>query len=228
MPLVLAHRGGVRGTHINENSLHSFKRIFIKKNVDGIECDLRRCFSGEIVITHDAILPYSSMEIKNMSLDEIADNYDICTLYELLDLANFLNYQGLINLEIKEYNIAQDLSIELKKYPNLKFMISSFLHHEVQDTLNYFDNFHNIRFALLFASFPLTLFDTLKNTDYTIVISKDVLPDITSDLLNKLSHYKERVFIYTVNALPQFKQLTTMGFNIITDMQSFSLPSESN
>lgn len=218
MPLVLAHRGGVGGTHINENSLHAFKRVFINKTADGIECDLRRCYSGEIVITHDACLPNSSTEIKCLTLNEITDNYDICTLYELLELANSCNYQGLINLEIKEYNIAQDLSIEIKKYPNLKFMISSFLHHEVQDSLNYFDNFHNIRFALLFASFPLTLFDTLKNTDYTIVISKDVLPNISSDRLIRLSQYRERVFIYTVNDLSQFRDLVAMGFNIITDL----------
>lgn len=217
MPLVLAHRGGVGGTHINENSLHAFKRVFNKKNADGIECDLRRCFTGEIVITHDPFLPNSSIEIKSLSLDQITDNYDICTLYELLELANSCDYQGLINLEIKEYNIAQDLSIEIKKYPNLKFMISSFLHYEVQDALNYFDNFRNIRFALLFASFPLTLFDTLKNTDYTIVIAKDVLPDITSDRLIRLSQYRERVFIYTVNNPDLISKLSSMGLGIITD-----------
>lgn len=71
MSKIIAHRGGVGGTKIIENTLCAFKRAFKMQNVDGIECDLRRVLSGEIVIFHDPHLPDDECNLNMLTLCKI-------------------------------------------------------------------------------------------------------------------------------------------------------------
>lgn len=217
MSKIIAHRGGVGGTKIIENTLCAFKRAFKMQNVNGIECDLRRVMSGEIVIFHDSHLPEDTQTINMYTLDELFNKYDVCTLDELLNLAREHKYEGILNLEIKEYNIAGDLCDILKNYPQLNIMISSFLHPEVKVAQEHFENFFNIKFGLLYGCYPLSLFETLETTTYNVIISQSVLPLNSTDLMKKLSMYNERVYVYTVNDAALRQVLMSLKIGIITD-----------
>ncbi len=50
-PLVLGHRGASRDAP--ENTLSAF-RLAMEQGADGVELDVRRCRSGEVVVLHDA------------------------------------------------------------------------------------------------------------------------------------------------------------------------------
>ena len=48
--LVIGHRGA--SGYVTENTLESIQKA-LDLNVDGIEIDVQRCASGEIVVFHD-------------------------------------------------------------------------------------------------------------------------------------------------------------------------------
>ena len=90
-PLVIGHRGA-RG-HDAENTLPSIKKA-MELGVNGIEIDIFRCASGELVVFHDRSLDRltdSKGPIENLTLDsirkiDVLDGYSIPTLDEVLDL----------------------------------------------------------------------------------------------------------------------------------------------
>ena len=186
MVKLLAHRGGVGGTDITENTLKAFQRAFHMESASGIECDLRKVQSGEIVIHHDAKTTTTQQFLKNLSLTELLTICpEVCTLYDLLRLAATSSYQGILNLEIKEYNVARDLCNTILKFPQLNIFITSFLHPEVEDSYEYLQQrlqpkdyleMTRISFGLIYRSFPLTFSDTLHNTPYKMILSNHVIP----------------------------------------------------
>src|SRR5512138_2530443 len=50
-PLVLGHRGA--SADAPENTLAAF-RLALEQGADGVELDVRRCRTGEVVVVHDA------------------------------------------------------------------------------------------------------------------------------------------------------------------------------
>jgi glycerophosphoryl diester phosphodiesterase len=102
-PLVIGHRGA-KG-HAPENTLKSIQKA-IELGVDGIEIDVFRCASGELVVFHDKSvekLTDGKGYIEQMSLDSIKElnvlgTEKIPTLKEVLDL---INGKVLLNIELK-------------------------------------------------------------------------------------------------------------------------------
>ena len=101
--LNIGHRGA-RG-HIAENTLESIQKA-IDLNVDGVEIDVFRCASGEIVVFHDkelSRLTNSNGFIEDITLDSlnhilVEGKYKIPTLEEVLEL---INGDILLNVELK-------------------------------------------------------------------------------------------------------------------------------
>jgi glycerophosphoryl diester phosphodiesterase len=50
-PLVIGHRGA--SAHAPENTMRAFQ-LAMAQHADGIEIDVKRCASGEVVVMHDA------------------------------------------------------------------------------------------------------------------------------------------------------------------------------
>src|SRR5688572_1321796 len=70
-PLIFAHRGA--SLEAPENTMAAF-RIALQYDVDGIELDVRRCASGEIVVFHDEDcmrMCGSPLKIAEATLDEL-------------------------------------------------------------------------------------------------------------------------------------------------------------
>jgi glycerophosphoryl diester phosphodiesterase len=143
-PLVIAHRGGRKTTP--ENTLASFKHA-IESGADGIELDIHKCKSGELVVIHDETVNRTSNGkgfVKDMTLAELQKldagswfnekfkGEKFPTLKEVFDL---VDGKGIINIEIKNSPVAyptieKDLLslLEGYKYPD-KIVISSFDHN---------------------------------------------------------------------------------------------------
>lgn len=142
-PAIIAHRGGKRWAP--ENSLSAFKKA-LAAGVDGIELDIHKCKSGELVVIHDDTLNRTtngSGYVKDRTWEELAKldsgswyspafkGERLPLLKEVLDLV-----QGkiLINIEIKNCpinyaGIDDDLLKMLESYPYPdKIIISSFDH----------------------------------------------------------------------------------------------------
>jgi len=143
LPLVVAHRGGKRWGP--ENSLTSFKKS-VAANADGIELDIHRCKSGELVVIHDDTLNRTtsgSGAVKDASWKDLS-TLDSGSWYEakfkderlplLKDVLDAVDGKLTINIEIKNCpgnyaDIDDELLKQLKDYPYPdKIMISSFDH----------------------------------------------------------------------------------------------------
>lgn len=142
-PKVIAHRGGCEWAP--ENTLAAFKRS-LEFGVDGIELDVQRCASGELVVIHDVEVSRTTNgagflkdstypELQRLSAgswfsDEFASER-VPLLEEVLEL---LQGKLTLHLEIKnapvEYLGIEDDVLEILssyKYPNT-VVISSFDH----------------------------------------------------------------------------------------------------
>ena len=89
--LVIGHRGA--SGYVTENTLESIQKA-LDLNVDGIEIDVQRCASGEIVVFHDKELDRLTNHkglIEKTNFDELStilikEKYKIPTLEEVLKL----------------------------------------------------------------------------------------------------------------------------------------------
>src|SRR6056300_1609007 len=101
--LVFGHRGA-RG-HIAENTLPSIDKA-LKLGVDGVEIDVFKCASGELVVFHDQTLEKLTNAkgyIEQLTLDsiqkiDVLNGFTIPTLEEVLDL---INGRVFLNIELK-------------------------------------------------------------------------------------------------------------------------------
>jgi glycerophosphoryl diester phosphodiesterase len=143
-PTLIAHRGGREWAP--ENTLIAFRKS-LEFGVDGIELDVHRCSSGELVVIHDEDLARTTNGaglVKDASLAELkrldaGKWYDkefagerIPTLQEVLDL---IAGKVVLNIEIKntpvDYpDIEDDLLDLIENYPNRDSLIVSSFDHQ--------------------------------------------------------------------------------------------------
>ena len=116
--LVIGHRGA--SGYVAENTLESIQKA-LDLNVDGIEIDVQRCASGEIVVFHDKRLNRLTGNrgfIEKTNFDElntilVKGKYKIPTLEQVLEL---IDDKILLNIELKGENTAIPTAAILKKY----------------------------------------------------------------------------------------------------------------
>ena len=138
--LVVGHRGAMG--HVLENTIESVQKA-IELNVDGLEIDVFKSKTGELVVYHDPFLSRlsnSNAFIEQISLDsikkvELIGGYFIPTLTEIVDI---IPEKIFLNIELK----GQDTSFETNKiitnylktynFPISKFIISSFRWDELK------------------------------------------------------------------------------------------------
>jgi glycerophosphoryl diester phosphodiesterase len=158
---VIAHRGGRKWAP--ENTLSSFRKA-LELGVDGVELDIHRCKSGELIVIHDEDLPRTTNGdgfIADKTLEELkkldaGSWYDKSFAGEKLPLLDevlkLVQGKTEINIEIKNGyktypGIEDDLLKLLETYPYPdKIVISSFDH---QCLLNIHKRTDKYRLALL-------------------------------------------------------------------------------
>jgi len=132
--IVVGHRGAMG--HALENTVESVKKA-IELNVDGIEIDVFKSKTGELVVYHDPFLTRlsnSNAFIEEISLDSIkkvklVGGLSIPTLNEVIDI---IPENIFLNIELKGKNTALETNkiiiehISKFNFPPSKFIISSF------------------------------------------------------------------------------------------------------
>jgi glycerophosphoryl diester phosphodiesterase len=138
--LKIGHRGA-KG-HVVENTMESIRKA-LELGVDGVEIDVHKCASSELVVFHDFTLDRmtnGSGEIKAFSLSELKKlkvngGFKIPTLVEVLDV---INKKCFVNIELKGANTAVRTFETIRSYIQEKgwsyndFIVSSFQHKELQ------------------------------------------------------------------------------------------------
>ncbi len=146
-PLVIAHRGGSKWAP--ENTIAAFAKS-LDAHADGVELDIHRCKSGELVVIHDETLERTTDGkgfVKDKTLDELKklsagrwfdEQFAAEKLPVLDEVLKLANGKMIVNIEIKnspiEYpGIEDDLAKVLQdyKYPD-KILISSFDHELIR------------------------------------------------------------------------------------------------
>ncbi len=221
--LVVGHRGAMG--HVLENTIESVQKA-IELNVDGIEIDVFKSKTGELVVYHDPFLSRlsnSNAFIEQISLDsikkiELIGGYFIPTLNEIVDI---IPEKIFLNIELK----GQDTAFETNKiiinylntynFPVSKFIISSFRWDELKKIRSFNKD---IPIAILV--------DSLYKIDDAIKLAKQINavalnPNkefITKEIVNKIQSKNIKVYPYTINTPRNIRKMRSMGVDaIITD-----------
>ena len=221
--LVVGHRGAMG--HVLENTIESVQKA-IELNVDGIEIDVFKSKTGELVVYHDPFLSRlsnSNAFIEQISLDsikkiELIGGYFIPTLKEIVDI---FPEKFFLNIELK----GQDTAFETNKiiinylntynFPASKFIISSFIWDELK------------KIRSINKDIPIAiLVDSLYKIDDAIKLAKQINavalnPNkefITKEIVNKIQSKNIKVYPYTINTPRNIRKMRSMGVDaIITD-----------
>ena len=211
--------------HVLENTIESVQKA-IELNVDGIEIDVFKSKTGELVVYHDPFLSRlsnSNAFIEQISLDsikkiELIGGYFIPTLKEIVDI---IPEKIFLNIELK----GQDTAFETNKiiinylntynFPVSKFIISSFRWDELKKIRSFNKD---IPIAILV--------DSLYKIDDAIKLAKQInavslKPNkefITKEIVNKIQSKNIKVYPYTINTPRNIRKMRSMGVDaIITD-----------
>ncbi|MFD2916524.1 glycerophosphodiester phosphodiesterase [Psychroserpens luteus] len=216
--LKIGHRGAKN--HVAENTIESIEKA-LEFGVDGIEIDVHKCASGELVVFHDFTLDRmtnASGEIGKYTLKElksfkIENRFLIPTLQEVLDV---IDKKCMLNIELKGKDTAAETCkivshyIENKGWTNDPFLISSFQEKQLEEVFKINKNLRlgvltkaNVADAMEFAK---TINAYALHPNYTL-LSKDNVK------LAQKEGYK--VMTWTVNDDESIKRMTSYGVDAI-------------
>ena len=221
--MIIGHRGAMG--HVAENTIPSIKKA-MELGVDGIEIDVFRCKTGELVVFHDEKLDRltnSSGLIESLELDSIKkitvlDQYRIPTLEEVLIL---IDGKVKLNIELKGQGTASPTNDIINQYINKegwtndKFIISSFKWDELE------------KIRSLNSLIPIAvLVNTRVNPIEALPFARKVkaiainpnFKDLNQENIKEIQSNGFKVFPYTINELDDIERMIKLGVDaIITD-----------
>ena len=220
MTLKIGNRGA-KG-HVTENTIESIKKA-LDLGVDGIEIDVHRCASGELVVFHDYTLDRLSDgtgEVAKHTLNalkkvKLKGNYQIPTLAQVLAL---IDNKCLLNIELKGLDTAKEAArittfyVDKKGWEYQNLIISSFQEDLLETVFEINKKIPlgvlvdaNLETAIAFAEKVKAV---SMHLDFTM---------LTQEIVEELqANYK--VFTYTVNNLKPIARIQSYGVDgIITD-----------
>lgn len=227
IPQLIAHRGG--RAWAPENTLAAFRKS-VQLGVDGIELDVQRCSTGELVVFHDEELSRTTDGVglvKDCSLDELRrldaggwyhrnfEGEKVPLLTEVLDL---LAGNVVLNIELKntpiEYpGMEEDLLSAIEGYPAETLIISSF-DHKLMHKL------HAIAPHLEIALLGAAVFVDLKATATTIGAKyfHPAYDCLRADIVEEAHAAGMRVNVWTCNTRAEWRDCIRMGVDgIVSD-----------
>ena len=219
--LVIGHRGA-KG-HLAENTLPSIDKAMYL-GVDGVEIDIFRCASGELVVFHDQTLEKltnGTGYIEQLDLDsirkiEVLGGFTIPTLEEVL---NLIDGQVSLNIELKGSQTAFLTDSLLKiffmyeAWSPEKILISSFN----WDELKVFYNINKeVPIAVLTEDDPIDAIPVAQSLK-----AKAINPNfksLTKENVDKIKKVGIQIFPWTVNQPDDISRMIDLGVDgIITD-----------
>ena len=220
--LVIGHRGA-KG-HVAENTLASIKKA-IELGADGIEIDVFRCLSGEIVLFHDKKLDkltngtglIEKTTLKDLKkLKVLGSNEQIPTLNEVIEI---IDKNTFLNIELKGRNTAKSSLEIIKNYiknENIiskNILFSSFEWEELKD-LRDLDSKVNI--ALVTENNPLDAIEPALNLQAIAI--NPTHKKLNKKVVEQIFNAGLKIYTWTVNDDKQIEKMKQLGVNgIITD-----------
>ena len=221
--MIIGHRGAMG--HVAENTIPSIKKA-MELGVDGIEIDVFRCKTGELVVFHDEKLDrltnasglIESLELDSIKKITVLDKYRIPTLEEVLIL---IDGQVKLNIELKGQGTASPTNDIINQYINKegwtndKFIISSFKWDELE------------KIRSLNSLIPIAvLVNTRVNPIEALPFARKVkaiainpnFKDLNQENIKEIQSNGFKVFPYTINELDDIERMIKLGVDaIITD-----------
>ncbi len=215
--LKIGHRGA-KG-HVAENTLPSIQKA-LKLGVDGIEIDVHRCASGELVVFHDFTLDrmtngtgeVSKFTYRELKKLKTKGNFEIPTLAQVL---TFVDNKCLLNVELKGHDTAKEAARIIKFYVDKKgweyknIIVSSFQEELLETVFN------------INKDIPLGVI-TENNLEKAKALAKRInavsihvnYTMLTEEIVEELKqNYK--VFAFTVNNLNPLARIQSYGVDAI-------------
>ncbi|MEP3838076.1 MAG: glycerophosphodiester phosphodiesterase family protein [Algibacter sp.] len=218
--LKIGHRGA-KG-HLTENTLESIKKGLSLK-VDGIEIDVHRCATGQLVVFHDFTVDRitdGTGEVAKHSLNALKrlktkGTYQIPSLAEVLA---FVDNKCLLNIELKGQDTAKEAARIITFYVDKKgweydnILVSSFQEDLLKEVYEINDKIplgvltdRNLNRAVTFAK---TINAVGIHADYTM-LTEEIVTELKEDF---------KVFAFTVNNLKPLERIKSYGVDgIISD-----------
>lgn len=218
---LFGHRGAMG--HAPENTVLSVKKA-LALGVDGIEIDVFRCHSGEIVVFHDKRLQKltdgkGKIEKKTwVELQEllVMDREPIPLLTEILAL---VNGRVRLNVELKGKNTAEAVleilqkAIESSSWQISQLFVSSFDWEELREFRKLTDQFG---IAVLTDKNPLDAIPVAHELSAFAINPNH--KKLTKDKVRQIQVEGFEVLTWTVNDATRIEELTSWGVDaIITD-----------
>ena len=217
-PLIIGHRGAMG--HVTENTIPSIKKA-VELGVDGIEIDVFKCKSGEIIVFHDKKLDRltnSSGYIEDLSYDSInkikvMGEYRIPKLIEVMDI---LPNEIFLNIELKGEKTAKKVNEIITEFINKtqskldRFIISSFNWSELEK----FRSFNSkIPIAILTDNNPLNAIPVAKKLNAFAINPSYKL--LNKNVVNQIKQEGLKIFPYTVNSINDINKMKNLGVDAI-------------
>ncbi|MHA7056427.1 glycerophosphodiester phosphodiesterase [Aquimarina sp. M1] len=223
---IFGHRGAAG--LVAENTLESIAKA-MKYNIDGIEIDVHKCKSGELVVVHDKTLQRTTNgngEVSDIIWQDLkqfrtAEDYRIPTLKEVLDL---IDGRCILNIELKGIGTALpviellDKHVKDTKWNCNDFIVSSFDHSQL------------FQIKSMTSLFRLGVL-TEKNIPSVLNVAEALkafsihppIYSLTQEDVFLAYREKFKVYTWTVNDPAKIKTLKTWKLDgVITDFPNFA------
>ncbi len=219
-PLIIGHRGA--SAHAPENTLAAFK-LAMEQGADGIELDVKRCASGEVVVMHDETVNRTTNgtgKVHELTLDQLrkldaGDGECVPMLDEVLDLTTSSSQPFLVNIEVTNYTTPKD-GLE-------KLVVDVVKRHNCAERI-LFSSFNPLSVRALSQHMPTVPRGILYHHEMPMYIRQVWLapfvphefrhPDqsyITPDFVQKLKDQDKRVNTWTVNERNDIARVAACG-----------------
>ena len=216
-PLCIAHRGAF--VEAPENTLKSFK-MAIEMGADMIELDVHLTKDRRVVVIHDDTIDRTSNgsgAVKDYTLEELkkfdfGEGEKIPTLEEVFELTKG---KVLVNVEIKEMNMAKEVVEIIERYNMAdKVLVSSFLHPVLLEVkrLN-----PTIKTGILFTCRPVSITNMARDARAEFV--HPYYETLDKQLIDEAHKNGLEVNVWTVDDPDEMQKLIEWGVDgIITDV----------
>lgn len=218
---IFGHRGA-KG-HAPENTVLSVQKA-LALDVDGIEIDVFRCQSGEIVVFHDKTLnkltngrgKIEEKTLRQLSMLKVMGSEPIPTLDKIIDV---VNGSTRLNIELKGKNTAKGVldiiskAIEDGRWEANQLFVSSFDWDELRDFKKLTTQFG---IAVLTENNPLDAIPAARELN-AFAINPNY-SKLTQEIINNIHREGFEIHTWTVNEKNRMEELISWGVDaIITD-----------
>lgn len=227
-PKVFAHRGG--SDWAPENTMAAFRKS-LEFGVDGIELDVQRCSTGELIVFHDPDIGRTTNGVglvKDVSLAELQrvsaglwfdEEFRSESVPLLGDVLALIDGKVIVNIELKntpvEYpGIEEDMLELLENYPARDKLIISSFDHQIMKQLH--EQAPDLKLALLADGLFVDLGDYARKIGATVW--HPCIDSIREEAVREAHEAGLEVNAWTLNDARKWEYALSIGVDgIMTD-----------